>query len=160
VEGAPGIPDARRVLAPTDFSAHAARAVSWAYALAGPGGSVVLLHVLERAATPNPLYAHYERGPAQPPEERRGRELELRDRLRALAPPGEAHRGVATEVEVAESADVAECILDAAKRLRCDAICIATRGRGAIARKILGSVAEAVLRAAGIPVFLVPPPRG
>jgi nucleotide-binding universal stress UspA family protein len=159
VEGAPVIPDARRVLAPTDFSANAERAVAWAYALAGPGGTVVLLHVLERAATPNPLYAHYERGPAEPPEERRVRETEIRERLRALAPAGAAHRGVATEVEVAESVDVAECVIGAAKRLRCDAICIASRGRGAIARKLLGSVAEAVLRGAGIPVFLVPSPR-
>jgi nucleotide-binding universal stress UspA family protein len=160
VEGAPAIPDARRVLAPTDFSPHAERAVSWAYALAGPGGTVVLLHVLERAPTPNPLYAHYERGHPESPEERRAREPELRDRLRALAPPGAAQRGVATEVEVAEGADVADCILDAARRLRCDAICIASRGRGALARKLLGSDAEAVLRAAGIPVFLIPSPRG
>lgn len=152
----PTVPAARRVLVPIDFSDRAAHAIPWAYALAGPGGAVVLLHVADPATPPNPLYAHYEPGHAASEEERRVQRAGLLERLRQLAPSGAAGAGVATEVEVVEDADVAAGIRDAAQRLRIDAICVASHCRGPLVRTLLGSIAESLLHPAAIPVFVVP----
>ena len=50
-------------------------------------------------------------------------------------------------------------ILQAAERLDVDAISMGTHGRSGLMKALLGSQAEAVLRAAKIPVMLVPVPR-
>lgn len=149
----------RRVLVATDFSALAARALPWAYALAGPGGAVVLVHVIESETHPNPLYAHYEPGPAASRDEREERRADVRERLRALAQVGADVAGVATELEVVENPQAADGIREAALRCRADAICLASRRRGRVGRALLGSVAEALLRDADFPLFIVPEPR-
>lgn len=50
---------------------------------------------------------------------------------------------------------VAACLLDAARGSGADVIVMATHGRGPLGRLLLGSVAEAVLRHAEVPVLLV-----
>ena len=47
----------------------------------------------------------------------------------------------------------------AAARIGADAICMSTHGRTGLAKMLLGSQAEAVLRRVSIPVMLVPMPR-
>jgi nucleotide-binding universal stress UspA family protein len=150
------VPAARRVLVPIDFTELAVRAIPWAYALAGRGGGVVLVHVVDPAKPPNPLYAHYQPGHTPSDEQRSSSRSEIVGRLRALAPPNASQVGITTEVEAVEHAKVAEGIRDAAERLRVDAICIASHCRGPIGRTILGSVTEALLRAADTPLFIVP----
>jgi len=152
----PTLPPARRVLVPIDFSELAVLAIPWAYALAGSGGCVVLVHVVDPESPPNPLYAHYRPGHAQTDEERTRSHAELCGRLRALAPASAKRDGIATEVEAVENAKVVEGLHDAAERLRIDAICIASHHRGPVGRAILGSVAEELLRAADRPLFIVP----
>ncbi|MCL4509413.1 MAG: universal stress protein, partial [Chloroflexi bacterium] len=49
----------------------------------------------------------------------------------------------------------ARAIVSLAEKLKADLLVLATHGRGGLARIVLGSVAEAVLRAAPCPVFLV-----
>jgi hypothetical protein len=49
-------------------------------------------------------------------------------------------------------------ITEVAAEEHVDLIAMATHGRSGIARQVLGSTATAVLRHAGIPVFLVRPP--
>lgn len=49
----------------------------------------------------------------------------------------------------------AEVIVEYAKRLHCDQICIGTRGRGSVAGLLLGSVATKVIHLAPCPVLLV-----
>ena len=49
----------------------------------------------------------------------------------------------------------AEVIVEYAKKLRCDQICIGTRGRGSVAGLLLGSVANKVIHLAPCPVLLV-----
>jgi len=153
------VPLSRRVLLATDFSDLAACAVPWAYALAGPGGAVVLVHVHDPDSPPNPLYAHYEPGHTASQAERDERLAEIRDRLHALAPGGALSKGVATEVEVVENEKVVEGIREAAERRRVDAICLASHCRGRVGRTILGSTAEALLRDADTPVFIIPGPQ-
>jgi nucleotide-binding universal stress UspA family protein len=158
---APQVPSARRVLVPIDFSEleFAVRAIPWAHALAGRGGCVVLVHVVDPATPPNPLYAHYRPGHTPSDEQRRSAKDELLERLRGLAPPDASRAGVTTEVEAIEHAKVAEGIREVAERREVDAICIASHCRGAVGRTILGSIAEALLRAADTPLFIVPAPR-
>ncbi len=62
-----------------------------------------------------------------------------------------------TEVEVVESDHVANAICQAAERLHADVICIASRGRSAALRTILGSVSEAVARNSRRTVLIVHP---
>lgn len=150
------IPEFRRVLVPTDFSELSLEAVPFAYALAARGGSVCLLHVVESAGPPNPLYAHYRPGRTPTPEERAAQEADLRQKLRELEPGFARAKGVSTEVELAESAAVAECIVEIAGRLRADAVCMASHGRSGLGRALFGSVAEEVLRRVDRPALIVP----
>ena len=62
-----------------------------------------------------------------------------------------------TEVVTAE--DIASGVAQAAARIGADAICMSTHGRTGLAKMLLGSQAEAVLRRVSIPVMLVPMPR-
>ena len=73
-----------------------------------------------------------------------GGEKELQEQLKgAEAKIGEARGGIA----------------QAAARIGADAICMSTHGRTGLAKALLGSQAEAVLRLVQIPVVLVPMPR-
>jgi nucleotide-binding universal stress UspA family protein len=160
-EDEPGLPvptlsTARRLLVPIDFSELSVHAIPWAYALAGSGGSVVLVHVVDPVGPPNPLYAHYRPGHAQSDEERSRSHDALCKRLLALAPASATRDGISTEVEAVEDSKVAEGLREVAERLRIDAICIASHCRGPVGRTILGSVAEALLRTADRPLFIVP----
>jgi nucleotide-binding universal stress UspA family protein len=152
----PTLASSRRVLVPIDFSELAVHAIPWAYALAGSGGCVVLVHVVDPEGPPNPLYAHYRPGHAQSDEERSRSHDARCMRLRALVPANVSGDGNSTETAAVAHLKVADGIREAAERLRIDAICIASHCRGAVGRTILGSVAEALLRAADRPLFIVP----
>jgi nucleotide-binding universal stress UspA family protein len=129
----------RVVLAPTDFSPQAARAVRHAMALLQPGGTLHLLHVLDPGRSPS---------------------LDVLDaRLRESVPADAEGRHLRVTTELVTAEDIAEGILQAAARLDADAICMGTHGRGGLMKALLGSQAEAVLRCAKVPVLLVPAPR-
>jgi len=127
-----------RVLVPTDFSPLANRAIPVAYGLVAPGGTVHLLHVLEKAG-----------------EDARN----VTERLRALTPKGASAKGIVTEIEFTQEENAWTGIWHTAGRLGVDAICMATHGRSGILRTVLGSQAQEVLQHARQPVVLVPPER-
>jgi nucleotide-binding universal stress UspA family protein len=62
--------------------------------------------------------------------------------------------GLSVEVEVTSGAHPAEGILDYAEKTDVDLIAMATHGRGGVARLVLGSVADKVLRGGSVPVLL------
>jgi nucleotide-binding universal stress UspA family protein len=130
-----GIPTFRTILAPTDFSDLANRAVPVAYGLAAPGGVVHLLHVVTGGA-----------GAGDPAE-----------RLRALVPLGAAARGIATDIEVVSEENAWSGIWHVAGRLGVDAVCMATHGRSGPSSLLLGSQAREVVQRVRQPVLLVPP---
>jgi nucleotide-binding universal stress UspA family protein len=138
----------RTILCPTDFSAPSEHAFRVACALARDYGATVLaLHVLER-----PLMTYsgvMGAPPAEPPsaEQRRAAREHL-DRVAAKDPR------VSVE-HLLEEGDPATAILQIAEERRCDLVVMGSHGRTGLARLLMGSVAEKVLRNAPCPVLTV-----
>ena len=152
------IPTYQKVMVTTDFSDLGNGAIPHAYSvLADREGTVILCHILEPPALPNPLYAHYSPGGAFSPEDRERLRQGLLQALEQLVPSEVRKSGrVVTEVRVVEiQAPVAEAICQEAKVLGVDIIVIASHGHSGLARLFLGSVAERVLRLADRPVLIV-----
>jgi nucleotide-binding universal stress UspA family protein len=145
----------RRILVPTDFSACATPAVRYAAELSDKfAAELILLHVVPDAvlALPDAVMPT----PA-PPADLTALEAAGRDGLANLiAAEGLAARHPRAEVRAGSPA--AE-ILAAAKDLHADLVCIGTHGRGGLARVLLGSVAEHVVRQSPCPVLTVRPPK-
>ncbi|HEX5059956.1 MAG TPA: universal stress protein [Kofleriaceae bacterium] len=128
------VPRLTRALVATDLSAFANRAVPFAFALTDEGGEVHIAHVVDEDAEID--------------------ENDAQRQLLALA-PASMKRQVAAHV--VRGSDAARAIAQAAARLGCDAICIASHGRSGITRALVGSVADKLLRATRKPVLVLRP---
>jgi nucleotide-binding universal stress UspA family protein len=149
------IPQLRTVLAATDLSDLGNRTVLHACALLrGAGGVVQLAHVRERHLA-TPIYAYETGQDVLTPEQ----QAEIEGRLRALIPAEAATFGIEVRVNVVDGGTPAEAILQTARRLGADAICVASHGRSGLLRSVLGSVAEAVISGSELPVHVVRPQR-
>lgn len=134
------------ILHPTDFSEHSEFAFRLACALARDyDARLILLHVL-----PPPMVI-YSGGPV--PAETWPSVDEAREKLHQLE--GHAHH-VRVESDVMEG-DPVDMILRAAEETHSDVIVMGTHGRTALARLLMGSVAESVLRRAPCPVLTAKP---
>ncbi len=136
-----------RILVPIDFSAGSEAALEMATSLArDSGGSLILTHVEIiplSAAGGEYLYAIPE-----PPTE------ELLAKLNAVAVPD-------SQVPVERrllAGDPADAIIRLAETEGADMIVMGTHGRRGLTRLLMGSVAEAVVRAAPCPVLTVKQP--
>ncbi len=137
---------ARIVLLPTDGSATAKAARRFAVDIAkGEGDSVIVFAVAEPA--------QYE-----------GVEDEavttaisgyLREAAESEAAAVRAG-GIEATAEVVVSPRVDKAIVDRARELGADLIVMGTHGRTGLARAVIGSVADKVLRHASVPVVFVP----
>jgi nucleotide-binding universal stress UspA family protein len=143
----------KRVLVPLDGSTPSESVLRFLMEIAGPlDMTVVLLHVLEPIqpavleATPHVVLDDLET---------RRREAE-----EYLAPIAAALRaqGVDTSWAIRHGRPADE-ILAAAAECGAHLIAMATHGRTGLGRLLFGSVAEAVLRHAPVPVFLIREPR-
>ena len=144
--------DLRHILAPTDFSEHADRAVTAAIELAQTfGAKLTVLHVVEPPSYLVDSHAFAHQGPLllKAMEEQAKRELdELLSRL-----PG-------AQVEIARRVVVGvpyQRITESASAERADLIVMATHGRTGLRHLLLGSVAERVVRLASCPVLTLRP---
>ncbi len=136
----------RTICHPTDFSEQSGYALRLAGALARDyGARLVLLHV---ALPPMPVYGG-EVLVAVPPSSH-DEERQHLDRL-------EVPDGVPTERRLVEGAPVEE-ILRVASEVSADLIVMGTHGRTGLARLLMGSVAEQVVRKARCPVLTVKTP--
>ena len=152
------IPTYQNVMVTTDFSDLGNGAIPHAYSvLANRAGTVILCHILEPPALPNPLYAHYSPGGASSPEDRERLRQGLVQTLEQLVPlEVREHGRIVTQIRVVESlAPVPEAVCQEAKALDADIIVMASHGHSGLARLFLGSVAERVLRLADRPVLIV-----
>jgi nucleotide-binding universal stress UspA family protein len=143
----------KRILVPTDFSDCARPAVRYAAELADKfGAELVLLHVVPDAVLALP--------DAVMPTPAAGADLH---ELTEAGKTGLAHLIAAEKLsrlsprpEVRVGSPAPE-IVAAATDLHADLVCIGTHGRGGLARVLLGSVAELVVRQAPCPVLTVRP---
>jgi nucleotide-binding universal stress UspA family protein len=139
----------KRVVVPLDGSPLAECMLRFVVDIAGPLDlEVVLLRVirvLPRPATEGVRSAVLENGDYSPA-----------DALEYLAPlAGELRRrGIRVQTKVRRGEPVEE-IVDCARETDADLIAMTTHGRSGLGRWLFGSVAEAVLREAEIPVFLM-----
>lgn len=142
----------RHILLTSDLSDESQRAFEPAAAMAREhGAKITILHVVQDVAiAPHgaPLAP-----PISPPD--LGSIIDAaKERLAAqcatFADDIDVHCEVITAPEIAESTS------DYAKEHNCDMIMLSTHGRSGFRRFVLGSVAEAILRHAHVPVLCFP----
>ncbi|MDB6032241.1 MAG: putative Universal stress protein [Verrucomicrobiales bacterium] len=137
---------------PVDFSSASLRALDYATERAGEtGAAIILLHVLQPLVGPS----RYETAELQSlkVEVRR----DVKRRLEKLA-----QERTTAEVPIKAwllEGVAGEKILEAAKRTGSDSIIMGSAGRKGIRRLFLGSVAEAIVRTADVPVTIVREPQ-
>jgi nucleotide-binding universal stress UspA family protein len=141
----------KQILVATDFSAPASLALEYAHTLARRFGAALrVVHVVEE---PFPIGSEF-----YPPEIASYRTKLVEEATRKLADLAPAAAEVPVHAEVLIG-PTARKILEAAILHRADLIVMGTRGRGAMATFLLGSVAQAVVRAADCPVMTVHDPQ-
>jgi nucleotide-binding universal stress UspA family protein len=141
----------KQILVATDFSAPSALALEYAHTLARRfGASLAVVHIVEE---PFPAGSEF-----YPPEIAAYRTRLIDEGTRALANAVAAITDVTISAEVLVGA-TASRIVEAAAERQADLIVMGTRGRGAVAALLMGSVAERVLRTADCPVMTVHDPR-
>ena len=144
------------ILVPTDFSAASKRALRYACKLAdATGASIHLIHVMENPYLPNAFTGYYTPLPGEFLEDldRRTRE-ELESQLSAEE---KARYRVEFVLRMGTPAhEILEYLND---QEAVDLVVMATAGRGAVARLMMGSVADKVVRTAPCPVLTLHPPE-
>jgi nucleotide-binding universal stress UspA family protein len=140
----------RKILVPTDFSAHADEAFRVAHALARMiGAEVILFHI----AQPPAVVSEGGRLLAGPGK---GEAANLWDRFQHLQPADPKVR-VEHEVIVADRPSAGD-ILDMLDKQGCDLIVMGTHGASWLKQRLFGSVTEEVVRRAHCPVMVVKAP--
>lgn len=139
----------RRIVCPTDFSPTARRASDYAAEMARSfGAEVVLLHVIPELNYPTRSFGMASAFPHLREELHVRAAEELAAEAKRVDPAGkiqtELRDGVAHEQ-----------ILDCAKSRQADLIVIGTHGHTGLARFVLGSTAERVVRMSECPVMTV-----
>ena len=138
----------KQILIPIDFSDYSDQALRWGVSLAHKyGAQLLLLHVI-----PEVLEEVSARASAG---EQHVIDLtaEVEAQLHEIARQG-LKEGLAVQVRVADG-EPADAILRLAREERADLIVMGTHGRSGLSHLLLGSTAEAVVRAASCPVFTV-----
>ena len=142
----------RRILLPTDLSEEGERAFHAVGELAARGDtSIVLLHVVEDIAVAPA-------GEAVAPAVHIPGVVEEMKRVRAMLEERKKRFGpkITVEVDVISAANVPRAIAQYAQEKKCDLVALSTHGRSGFRRMIMGSVAEAMLRHARVPVLVFP----
>ncbi len=143
--------DVKRIVAPTDFSAHAEHALRYACALAERlGAELHVLHVLSEIVPtgPDPLLM-----PVMPPQFYQEDEARVAKSLETVVDPSWGKpRSLSTAVRWGTPA---QGIVDYAAEQNADLIVISTHGRTGLSHVLLGSVAERIVRVAPCPVLTI-----
>lgn len=139
------IPEYRRVLVATDFSALGNAAIPYACAACSIGGVVKVVHVAKpvRAASSRAATAKL---------------AALRTRLRSLVPEELGARAQTSEVAVIEQRNPAKAICEEAERFGADLVCLASHGLSG-SKAVFGSVTTAVLKDLRRPFLVVRRPE-
>lgn len=141
----------RRILVPHDFSHHADRALKLAAELAGPGGSLVVLHAIVPFTPITDLPPGGISAYVSPAELVAGARRQL-EHITARVLKGGKGPKVTLKVEIG---DPYQRIV--ANTRGADAIVMTTAGRTGLTHLLIGSVAEKVVRHSPIPVLTLRP---
>ncbi len=139
----------RRALVPLDGSPLAEAIIPFMLEIAGPLDMEVVLVSVVRPIPPQAL----EGSGHVVMDDVDGRMRDARESLRPVA-ARLAAKGIRVEVRVRYGEPAAE-IVAGAREAEADLIAMTTHGRSGLGRLLFGSVAEAVLRQAELPVFLM-----
>jgi len=143
----------RRILIPTDGSTVSAKAVKSGVALAARlGASVVAYHAIEPIE--RLYYAEGRIARAGVVKELQARLDEQGRRYLANVTKATERAGVPCETVIGTPATADQGIVETARRKRCDAIFMASHGRGPIGTLLLGSVTQKVLARTKLPVLV------
>ncbi len=147
----PPIPAIRQVLVSTDFSPAGNLAVAYACSILGRGGQVFVTHVIDSIPAACGMDSGAPRADRQAAEE----EIAIQRQLEAVVPQDAAARGIEVHIEVLYGLSVPRAICQAAERTGADVICVGSHGRSAVARLVVGSVAQELIAQSRRPVLLV-----
>lgn len=140
------------LLCPVDFSKNSELALDYALSLAAQHSArVSVLHVLPDVLADPDVYP-YMSDPVLPSGETRERAFEQLG--------GFVHRALAQKVSVdvaLEQGDVVDTVVDKASKIPADLVVLGTHGRSGLARLLMGSVTERILRHATPPVLSISP---
>jgi nucleotide-binding universal stress UspA family protein len=144
----------KRILVTTDGSALSKKAVKAAVGLAAAtGAELVALHVVPRY----PM-SYFEGGVTISPQEVSGIEKQWAEQGQSMVDAVTEQAtaaGVKSRGAVARSDLVAESILAAARKHKCDLVVMASHGRKGIKRLLLGSETQHVLTHSTVPVLVL-----
>ena len=141
----------RKILVPLDGSDLAEAVLPHVEMLAQTNGSEV---ILLRVAV-NPAYQFAMSDPSIVGVLVSDMEAESEKYLKRMTEQLKSH-GIAVTSEIAEGG-TADCILKIAEQKGADLIAMSTHGRSGVARWLIGSMADRVVRTAKVPVLLVRP---
>ena len=144
----------KRILIATDGSALSAKAVNHGLELAAlSGASVVVLKVVPRYPR-----TYFEGGMPVDLNDAKRIEKQWADAAQVMVDGVKAQggaQGVTVKAVVAKSDLVAEAVISAAKKHKCDLIVMASHGRKGLKRLLLGSETQHVLTHSHIPVLVL-----
>lgn len=144
----------QRILVPTDGSTLSKKAVKSAVELAASmGAELVALNVVPRYPT-----SYFEGGVTVSPSEVARVEKQWTEhgqRIAQDAVDAAAKAGVTARAVAVRSNLVAEAILGAARKNKCDLVVMASHGRKGLKRLLLGSETQHVLTHGNIPVLVL-----
>jgi len=136
----------KRILVPTDFSAAADKAIPYALQVAVAYNSTLyLLHVLPREESARESLGkeiYMNRRVAE-------RQFRILENSRRLSRVSHSY--------LMEPGDICGAVCDAIRRHQIQLVVMGTRGRGGVAKLLMGSSAEEIVRSAVCPVLLVGP---
>ena len=139
--------NAKRILCPIDFSAHSDAALAYASTLAKEAAAKLLIVYVDDSQVP---YDAGFAGYVPPPDETE----QLEKRLNETVP-------TVPDVECEHHllfGHPADAIVEFARKHEIDLIVLGTHGRTGVARLLMGSVAESVVRRAECPVLTLKQP--
>ncbi len=142
----------KKILLTTDLSEEALRTfLPMATFAVGQDAEVTLLHVIEDV----PIVPHG--APLAPPMHAPSIPAQIKDaEERIQEQAGTMPGDISVKTHVMPAPNVAEAVADYAEEEGFDLIAISSHGRSGFRRLILGSVAEAILRHAHVPVLVFP----
>lgn len=140
----------QRILVPVDFQGASIRALELAADLAlGDRATVLLAHVVPGSALLLPEAHQTDAPPLGDPWAERQAKQRLAELARAIIPAAVERR------QIVRVGDPATELLQLQKECGADLVVMGTHGRSGVARLVLGSVAERLLRDAGCPVMTI-----